>query len=199
MRALWLKIIKINLTASTITGDFKVTLRGVQQKKIIFFYNYRRFRLLFVGVLKQSFLYFFKYPFNITGDLNGVLKGSLLKIFKHSLNKPSIVTDIKTSKWEGEEVKFIKIINVPLIVLESYNAFVYPYDEIFPPFNSNGDFNSVLRGCCIIFYFPSIVLEFSTAIWWGASITFLYLPSIVTGNLDSYLYTQTLKNFKFNK
>ena len=59
--ALWLKIIKINLYAFIITGDFKVALRG-----------------------------------------------SSTKVFKISLNMPSIVTDFKTSKWEGETVKLIK-------------------------------------------------------------------------------------------
>ena len=88
------------------------------------------------------------------------MRGSATKLFNISTNMPSIVTDFKTSKWEGEEVKFININNVPLIVLESYNAFVYLFDEI--------------------------------------SLTFLYLPSIVTGNLDSFLYTQMLIFFNIS-
>ena len=55
----------------------------------------------------------------ITGDLNGVLRGSSEKHFAISLEVPSIVTDIKASKWEGETLNFIKLINMPLIVLES--------------------------------------------------------------------------------
>lgn len=59
----------------------------------------------------------------ITGDLNGVLRGPSTKVFKISLNMPSIVTDIKTPKREGETVKLIKD---PLIVLESYICVCVP-------------------------------------------------------------------------
>ena len=42
----------------------------------------------------------------ITGDLNDVLRGSSTKVLKISLNMPSIVTDIKTPKWEGVTINF---------------------------------------------------------------------------------------------
>ena len=42
----------------------------------------------------------------ITGDLNGVLRGPSTKVFKISLNMPSIATDIKTPKWEGVTINF---------------------------------------------------------------------------------------------
>lgn len=37
---------------------------------------------------------------------NGVLRGSSTKVFKISINMPSIVTDIKTPKWEGVTINF---------------------------------------------------------------------------------------------
>ena len=112
LRVLWLKTIKINLSASTITGDFK-----------------------------------------------GVLRGSSAKLFVISLNMPSIVTDIKAPKWEGETVKLIKIIKDPLIVLESYIYVCVPIWWNFFNFlyllNSTGVFNINLMGCFIkIFKYP---------------------------------------------
>ena len=104
------------------------------------------------------------------------MRGSSAKVFEISLKVPSIVTDIKTPKWEGITIKLIKIIKDPLIVLESYICVCVPF------------WKNILLS--------SIVLEFSTSIWWGVSLNFLNIPSIVTGNLNSFLYTQTLKIFK---
>ena len=111
----------------------------------------------------------------------------------------SIVTDIKASKWDGESINFFWKFNIPLIVLETYICVCVPFlKKCFTFFNSNGYFNFILRGCHIkLFNIPSIVLEFSTQIWWGSATTFLNIPSIVTGNLESALYTQIIKIIKF--
>lgn len=87
----------------------------------------------------------------ITGDFKVTLRGAWSNFFNISLNILSIVTDIKPQKWEGEEVKFIKLINVPLIVLESYICFCVPIWWNFLNFlyflNSTGVFTISLMGC----------------------------------------------------
>ena len=77
----------------------------------------------------------------------------------------------------GWNSKINKMIKAPLIVLESYMCVCVPFlKKYFTFFNSNGDFKVVLRGGV-------------ASIWWGVLLNFLNIPSIVTGNLESILYT----------
>lgn len=117
------------------------------------------------------------------------MRGSSAKHFVISLDVPSIVTDIKTPKWEGETVKLIKIIKDPLIVLESYIYVCVPIWWNFFNFlyllNSTGVFNINLMGCFIkIFKYP-----FNS--YWKLRYCFVY-----PNHKNIYIYRMSSHNYR---